>query len=78
MLEQYLSSGFVVLQTVFLLALGWFIRLLIIFSRDMKTIEARVTELEKSQAVDKDRWTSLEKRLDRFEQKIDKLINSKK
>jgi len=69
-----LDSGFVVLQTVFLMALTWFIRLLIKLSGDLKGIERRVQKLEQLQAVDESRWEGLNKRLDKFEDKLDSII----
>jgi len=82
---EWLNSGFMVLQTVFTIALGWFIKLLIKFSNDMKAlekrfsndmkaIEGRVSKLEQFQAVDKSRWEGLDTRLERMENKIDDLI----
>jgi hypothetical protein len=73
---------------VFILALGWFIKLLIKFSNDMKAlekrfsndmkaIEGRVSKLEQFQAVDKSRWAGLDTRLERMENKIDDLIKRK-
>lgn len=85
---EWLNSGFMVLQTVFTIALGWFIKLLIKFSNDMKAlekrfsndmkeIEGRVSKLEQFQAVDKSRWEGLDTRLERMENKIDDLIKRK-
>ena len=87
-MNEWLNSGFMVLQTVFTIALGWFIRLLIKFSNDMKElekrfsndmkeIEGRVSKLEQFQAVDKSRWAGLDTRLERMENKIDDLIKRK-
>ena len=87
-MNEWLNSGFMVLQTVFTIALGWFIRLLIKFSNDMKAlekrfsndmkeIEGRVSKLEQFQAVDKSRWAGLDTRLERMENKIDDLIKRK-
>jgi len=84
-MNEWLNSGFMVLQTVFIIALGWFIKLLIKFSNDMKAlekrfsndmkaIEGRVSKLEQFQAVDKSRWAGLDTRLERMENKIDDLI----
>ena len=88
MIDEWLNSGFMVLQTVFTIALGWFIKLLIKFSNDMKAlekrfsndmkaIEGRVSKLEQFQAVDKSRWEGLDTRLERMENKIDDLIKRK-
>ena len=55
MIDEWLNSGFMVLQTVFIIALGWFIKLLIKFSNDMKAIEKRIAKLEQFQAVDESR-----------------------
>ena len=74
-MNEWLNSGFMVLQTVFTIALGWFIKLLIKFSNDMKAlekrfsndmkeIEGRVSKLEQFQAVDKSRWEGLDTRLE--------------
>ena len=71
---EWLNSGFMVLQTVFILALGWFIKLLIKFSNDMKALEKRIAKLEQFQAVDESRWSGLDTRLERMENKIDDLI----
>lgn len=71
---EWLNSGFMVLQTVFIIALGWFIKLLIKFSNDMKALEKRIAKLEQFQAVDKSRWAGLDTRLERMENKIDDLI----
>ena len=71
---EWLNSGFMVLQTVFILALGWFIKLLIKFSNDMKALEKRIAKLEQFQAVDQSRWSGLDTRLERMENKIDDLI----
>ena len=88
MIDEWLNSGFMVLQTVFIIALGWFIKLMIKytkdmkalekrFSNDMKTIVGRVSKLEQFQAVDKSRWAGLDTRLERMENKIDDLIKRK-
>ena len=74
---EWLNSGFMVLQTVFTIALGWFIKLLIKFSNDMKALEGRVSKLEQFQAVDQSRWAGLDTRLERMENKIDDLIKRK-
>lgn len=74
MIDEWLNSGFMVLQTVFIIALGWFIKLLIKFSNDMKAIEKRIAKLEQFQAVDESRWSGLDTRLERMENKIDDLI----
>ncbi len=74
MIDEWLNSGFMVLQTVFIIALGWFIKLLIKFSNDMKAIEKRIAKLEQFQAVDESRWAGLDTRLERMENKIDDLI----
>jgi len=74
---EWLNSGFMVLQTVFIIALGWFIKLLIKFSNDMKALEGRVSKLEQFQAVDQSRWAGLDTRLERMENKIDDLIKRK-
>ena len=74
---EWLNSGFMVLQTVFILALGWFIKLLIKFSNDMKALEKRIAKLEQFQAVDESRWSGLDTRLERMENKIDDLIKRK-
>mgnify|MGYP001405879884 FL=1 len=71
---EWLNSGFMVLQTVFTIALGWFIKLLIKFSNDMKALEKRIAKLEQFQAVDESRWSGLDTRLERMENKIDDLI----
>ena len=71
---EWLNSGFMVLQTVFIIALGWFIKLLIKFSNDMKALEKRIAKLEQFQAVDESRWSGLDTRLERMENKIDDLI----
>ena len=68
------NIAFIVLQTIFVFALGWFIRLLFLISRDHKVLEARVTELEKLQAVDTDRWRLWEKWMESIEKKINKLL----
>ena len=73
-MTEWLNSGFMVLQTVFILALGWFIKLLIKFSNDMKALEKRIAKLEQFQAVDESRWSGLDTRLERMENKIDDLI----
>ena len=88
MIDEWLNSGFMVLQTVFTIALGWFIKLLIKFSNDMKALEKRfsndmktikehISKLEQFQAVDKSRWAGLDTRLERMENKIDDLIKRK-
>ena len=74
MIDEWLNSGFMVLQTVFIIALGWFIKLLIKFSNDMKALEKRIAKLEQFQAVDESRWSGLDTRLERMENKIDDLI----
>lgn len=74
---EWLNSGFMVLQTVFIIALGWFIKLLIKFSNDMKALEKRIAKLEQFQAVDESRWSGLDTRLERMENKIDDLIKRK-
>ena len=74
MIDEWLNSGFMVLQTVFTIALGWFIKLLIKFSNDMKALEKRIAKLEQFQAVDESRWSGLDTRLERMENKIDDLI----
>jgi len=73
-MTEWLNSGFMVLQTVFIMALGWFIKLLIKFSNDMKALEKRIAKLEQFQAVDESRWSGLDTRLERMENKIDDLI----
>jgi len=59
------------LQTIFLFALGWFIKLLGKFSGDVKALESRVSELEKSQAVDCERWRKIEVWMEKIETKLD-------
>lgn len=68
---------FAFLQSIFLFALGWFIRLLILFRNDMKAIENRVTKLEQDQKVYSDRWRRMEKWMDCIDKKIDRLITGK-
>ena len=45
------NVAFIVLQFVMTISLGWFIRLLVIFSKEIKAIEHRVDKVEKSHAV---------------------------
>lgn len=68
------NIAFVILQTIFVFALGWFIRLLIIFNEEHKKLEKRVTELEKQQAVDSDRWRRWENWMQKIDNKIDKIL----
>ncbi len=75
--------GFGILQTVMLMALGWFIRLLVLFRNDIRTMEGRITRLERLQDVEEEKWKNIreiidmgfkhiEKVLNRLEKKIDK------
>ncbi len=75
--------GFGILQTVMLIALGWFIRLLVLFRNDIRTMEGRITRLERLQDVEEEKWKNIreiidmgfkhiEKVLNRLEKKIDK------
>lgn len=68
---------FSALLTIFLFALGWFIRLLIVFKNDIKDIEDRVSKLEEKQAVDDERWRRMEKWMDQIDKKIDRLVVGK-
>jgi len=75
--------GFGILQTVMLIALGWFIKLLTLFRNDLKVLEGRISRLERLQDVDEEKWKNIreiidigfkniEKVLNRLEKKIDK------
>ncbi len=75
--------GFGILQTVMLVALGWFIKLLTLFRNDIRALEGRITRLERLQDVDEEKWKNIreiidlgfkhiEKVLNRLEKKIDK------
>lgn len=75
--------GFGILQTVMLIALGWFIRLLVLFRNDIRIMEGRISRLERLQDVEEEKWKNIreiidlgfkhiEKVLSRLEKKIDK------
>lgn len=66
------------LQAIFLLALTWFIKLLISFSKTLKeyqkdvneklaVMDQRIDALEKEQAVVDERWKNFNIRIDKFE-----------
>ncbi len=62
------SVAFTVLQVVFTIALIWFIRLLVLFSADLKSMEKRVAKLETSQAVDNERYRNIENIMAEFKE----------
>ncbi len=75
--------GFGILQTVMLVALGWFIKLLTLFRNDLRVLEGRISRLERLQDVEEEKWKNIreiidigfkniEKVLNRLEKKIDK------
>ena len=75
------SILFGVLQSIMLVALVWFIRLLILFRSDITTIRVRVTTLERQQAVTEERYKNLREKIatgfghiEKWLEKIDKKL----
>ena len=77
------SILFGVLQSIMLVALVWFIRLLILFRSDITTIRVRVTTLERQQAVTDERYKNLKEKIilgfnhiEKWLEKIDKKMEA--
>lgn len=77
------SLAFGTLQTIMVFALAWFIRLLILFRKDIAGMEVRITALEKAQAVTEERYKNLKekittgfKHIEKWLEKIDKKLEA--
>ena len=64
-----------ILQTVMLVALGWFIKLLTLFRNDLRVLEGRITRLERLQDVDEEKWKNIREIIDLGFKHIEKIIN---
>ena len=68
---------FTVEQTIFLFALGWFIRLLIKYSKEVKELTKQYFELDKDFGIHKENniqiFNSIDSRLSKIESKLDQL-----
>ena len=77
-MESIWKIIFVVEQTVFLFALGWFIRLLILYSKEVKELSKQYSELDKDYGIHKENnlqlFKQIDDRLKRIENKIEKLF----
>ena len=66
--------GFVLLQIIFTFTIGWFIRLLMQFSKDIKLLDERVDNVENDlnvyRAVRKEKEIAIQVSLDRIESMI--------
>jgi hypothetical protein len=67
--------GFGILQTVMLIALGWFIKLLTLFRNDLKVLEGRISRLERLQDVDEEKWKNIREIIDIGFKNIEKVLN---
>ncbi|MFQ6610190.1 MAG: hypothetical protein ACE5D7_05245 [Fidelibacterota bacterium] len=67
--------GFGILQTVMLIALGWFIKLLTLFRNDLKVMEGRINRLERLQDVDEEKWKNIREIIDIGFKNIEKVLN---
>ena len=67
--------AFVVLQVVFTLALTGFLIVLKMFYKDVKTIDLRVSGLERKQAVDDQKFIDFGKRLDKIDRNITRVYD---
>ncbi len=67
--------GFGILQTVMLIALGWFIKLLTLFRYDLKVLEGRISRLERLQGVDEEKWKNIREIIDIGFKNIEKVLN---
>lgn len=67
--------GFGILQTVMLIALGWFIKLLTLFRNDLKVMEGRISRLERLQDVDEEKWKNIREIIDIGFKNIEKVLN---
>jgi hypothetical protein len=80
--------AFSVVQTVFIFALGWFIKLLIGFSGDVKKTNERMNEIESQMAeklaevkqdiaISKERDKNIFSAIERLERKFDSIVEIK-
>jgi hypothetical protein len=80
--------AFSVVQTVFIFALGWFIKLLIGFSCDVKKTNERMNEIESQMAeklaevkqdiaISKERDKNIFSAIERLERKFDSIVEIK-
>jgi len=67
--------GFGILQTIMLAALGWFIRLLVLFREDIRAMEGRITRLERLQDVEEEKWKNIREIIDLGFKHIEKMLN---
>lgn len=67
--------GFGILQTVMLVALGWFIKLLTLFRNDLRVLEGRISRLERLQGVDEEKWKNIREIIDIGFKNIEKVLN---
>ncbi len=67
--------GFGILQTVMLIALGWFIKLLMLFRNDLRVLEGRISRLERLQDVDEEKWKNIREIIDMGFKHIEKMLN---
>jgi len=67
--------GFGILQTIMLVALGWFIRLLVLFREDIRAMEGRITRLERLQDVEEEKWKNIREIIDLGFKHIEKMLN---
>lgn len=67
--------GFGILQTIMLVALAWFIKLLTLFSNDLHDLEGRINRLERLQDVDEQKWINIREIIDLGFKQIEKMIN---
>ena|GEM_PF-5375124 len=62
------------MQTIMLLALGWFIRLLTLFRGDLRIMEGRINRLERLQDVEEEKWKNIREIIDMGFKQIEKMI----
>ncbi|MBC8376973.1 MAG: hypothetical protein H8E26_13085 [FCB group bacterium] len=67
--------GFGILQTIMLVALAWFIKLLTLFRNDLHDLEGRINRLERLQDVDEQKWINIREIIDLGFKQIEKMIN---
>jgi len=67
--------GFGILQTVMLIALGWFIKLLALFRGDLRVMEGRINRLERLQDVEEEKWKNIREIIDIGFKNIEKVLN---
>lgn len=66
--------AFVVLQVVFTLALTGFLIVLKMFYKDVKTLDSRIADLEKRQAVDDAQYKFIKQQLADITKNIEKIF----